>query len=143
MSSTYEVHAVKQILKCIDDLEQGKNLVQESNNHYYKAGYNDALYHVKVFAEELMENNNNHGWNSIQKLPAIDRPVLLSNNQDYSVDMIIARLRLKKQLPLSLQIFVDDEDGYFEVQGMPKDTLSSIALPSDFTHWQYLPELLE
>lgn len=92
------------------------------------------------YANDLQENGND-GWINIQKLPTIDRPVLLSNNQDYSVDMIIAKRRLKKQLPHSLQIFVDDDDGYFEVQGMPKDTLSSIALPSDFTHWQYLPTL--
>lgn len=95
------------------------------------------LANVCEHLKELIENN---GWISVQKLPTIDRPVLLSNNLDYSGDIVIARLRLKKQLPHSLQIFVDD-GGYFEVQGMPKNTLSSIALPSDFTHWQYLPEL--
>lgn len=50
-----KVMMLEKIITHIEEVEEGKHLTQESNNQLYKAGYNDALYHIKIYIEELME----------------------------------------------------------------------------------------
>lgn len=43
---------INKIMTFRDSLENGDAISCESNNALYKAGYNDALYHVRAFLEE-------------------------------------------------------------------------------------------
>lgn len=84
------------------------------------------------------DNGNGANWISIgDELPSLDKSVLLVNKDDLGMDEVVARRKLKKELPFSLREFVDD-DGYFEVQGAKWGSFESLALPCDYTHWQYV-----